>query len=230
MKKIINIALLIFLFASCSHEEVMKYGDAKYIHFTENDTKEIRFSFATKPGIDNYELEIPVTLIGLALNESQEYTISIDTKETTASSSTFEIPTQVFSKGVYEDKIRLTLNKTAELSNEKKIVLKIVANDIFELGPMNFTTKTIYVSNIMSEPAWWADYEDAFFGVYSDAKYSEFIKATDISDLSEMSIEEITALMRDFIYYLRRLDDAGTPAYMEDGITKILDSINYTNA
>ena len=89
---------------------------------------------------------------------------------------------------------------------------------------------TIYVSNILSQPSWWDDeFEYAFLGSYSDEKYTAFIVATGASDLSTLSNNEIIAYVREFIYYLRRMDAAGTPVYEADGVTKVLDSINYTN-
>ena len=232
MKKIIKITLvaLVVLLSSCEAEDIMLFGDANYIHFKESSEKEIRFSFATNPGIDNYELKIPVVLIGLALDSDEEYSVIVDEENSTASASTYELLKQEFRKSVYEDTLKIKLIKTAELSQEKKLVLKIKENNNFEPGPAAYTTKNIYISNVLSEPSWWADFEDAFFGDYSDIKYTEFIKATGVSDLSDMEVEEVTSLVREFIYYLRRLDNAGTPAYMEDGVTKILNSINYTNA
>ena len=65
----------------------------------------------------------------------------------------------------------------------------------------------------------------AFLGDYSDEKYEEFIKATGVSDLSDMDNSEISALCRQFVYYLRELRDNGNEVLEKDG-RPMLDGIN----
>ena len=65
----------------------------------------------------------------------------------------------------------------------------------------------------------------AFLGDYSDEKYEEFIKATGVSDLSDMDNSEISALCRQFVYYLREKRDNGSEVLEKDG-RPMLDGIN----
>ena len=83
-----------------------------------------------------------------------------------------------------------------------------------------------YSVGIISQPDWWnQDFADAFLGTYSNKKYEEFIKATGVSDLSEMDNSEISALCREFVYYLREQRDKGNEIREEDG-SSMLDGIN----
>ena len=71
---------------------------------------------------------------------------------------------------------------------------------------------------IISQPDWWNDdFAAAFLGDYSDEKYEEFIKATGVSDLSDMDNSEISALCRQFVYYLREKRDNGSEVLEKDG-------------
>ena len=83
-----------------------------------------------------------------------------------------------------------------------------------------------YSVGIISQPDWWNDdFAAAFLGDYSDEKYEEFIKATGVSDLSDMDNSEISALCRQFVYYLRELRDNGNEVLEKDG-RPMLDGIN----
>lgn len=218
----------------CTELEIPTFDTAThYIHFKDDVKKETRFSFAVNPGVEEYTIQIPVTLIGMALEADTEYDISLVTEgdlATTASGKTYKISNHMFSKGVYEDFLGVTVYKTDELSEEKRITIKIGENNVFALGPQDYITKVIYISNIMSRPDWWTDeFNAAYLGEYSDIKYEHFIIATGVSDLSKMSNAEISSYVRAFVYYLRELDSKGTPLYEKDGVTKVLSTIRFTN-
>ena len=237
MKKYI-ISLVVLLtggLVSCDRADIPTYSGDSYIHFTQDQEKAVyRFSFATLPGESEYTLKIPMTVIGTRPVEDLPYKIDVVTSGdncTTLSADSYDIPQPVFHKGGFTDTLAVNLHKTAELdTQELKLVLTVQDNENYLMGPEANRLATIYVSNILSQPSWWDDeFEYAFLGSYSDEKYTAFIVATGVSDLSTLSNNEIIAYVREFIYYLRRMDAAGTPVYEADGVTKVLDSINYTN-
>lgn len=222
------------LFSSCNEEELPLYQDRHFVHFTQLSEKPYRFSFATLPGATEYTLKIPMTLIGIQLTEDRPYAIEVVTdgdNATTATTASFSLPDNpVFHAGTFEDELSLKLTDNPELSTERRIVLRVAENGYFQPGPSPYRTATIYVTNKLAQPDWWdSDFEKVFLGTYSDIKYEHFILATGVSDLSEKTSQEVIAYVREFIYYLRRLDDRGETVYESDGKTKVLDTINYTN-
>lgn len=226
--------MLPMLFSSCNEEEMPLYQDQHFVHFTQLSEKPYRISFATMPGTDEYVLKIPMTLIGMQLSEDRSYAIEMVTEGdnvTTATTASYVLPENpIFHANTFEDELSLKLIDNPELSTEKRIVLRIAENEYFRPGPVEYRTATIYVTNTLAQPDWWdSDFETIFLGAYSDIKYREFIIATGVSDLSDKTTEEVTAYVREFIYYLRRLDDQGKTLYESDGKTKVLDTINYTN-
>ncbi|MCM1177454.1 MAG: DUF4843 domain-containing protein [Clostridium sp.] len=232
MKRHIAIFALSALFISCTEEAIGLFDEQHYLHFTNESKKVSRFSFATAPGLDTYVLDVPVTLIGRSLDEDAEYSVEVvfdgDTP-TTASPASFDIPEKpVFHKGIFEDKLPVRLINTEELGQEKRLVIRIVENGSFRLGPVTCRTAVIYFSNVLSRPDWWDDdMAKIYLGDYSDIKYQQFIIATGVTDLKDKSISEITAYVIEFVYYLRELDANGETVYEKDGVTKVLDNIPY---
>ena len=229
----ISVCLTLFTVLACNEDQIDVFGDQNYIHFKQESKKVYRFSFATVPGTDEYEYKIPMTLIGKALSEDKEYGIQVVTEGaelvTTATEASYQLPQSlIFKKNVYEDTLRLTFTNNAELSQEKLLVLKVVDNDNFKVGPIKNQTAVIYLSNYLVQPDWWdEDMTNIFLGEYSDIKYQQFILATGITDMSQMTSLQVTAYVSTFVYYLRALDEQGTPVYEADNQTKVLDTIPY---
>lgn len=228
--------ILVFLaslvaLASCKEEEILKFGDQRYLHFKEPfEKKAYRFSFATTPGADEHTIKIPLSLIGRVGERNKEYKLEVvrDGKmPSTISSSSFSLPkTPLFRSMAVEDTLEVKLINTADLKTERLLHLKIAENEEFKLGPVEYRSAYIYVSNVLSQPDWWnADMKKVFLGEYSDIKYKNFIIATGVTDLKGASIAKINALVMQFVYYLQNLDAQGKTLYEADGKTKVLDTV-----
>lgn len=237
-----GISVCTALAAGCEEQELPTFDTSThYVHFEKTWDEVTRFSFRLNPGNDEYLMKIPVTLIGTCLSESAEYAVSIVTQDdpfvandgtryaTTASDAVYDIVSHSFSPGVYSDYLEIRLKNAPELQEEKCIVLRIGSNGNFIQGPVQYLTSILYVSDIISRPAWWTDnFADLFLGTYSDIKYEHFIIATGLTDIPEdMPVAEISAYVRMFIYYLREKDAANETVYEADGITKVLDTISF---
>lgn len=222
-----------FSLIGCTEDTLDVFGDQNYIHFKQESKKVYRFSFATVPGQNEYDLEIPMTLIGKALTQDKEYSVEVVSKGeglvTTASSASYKLPKSIlFRKDMYEDTLKIHLTNNAELNEEKLLVLKVADNDNFKVGPVKNQTAVIYLSNYLVQPDWWNDdMTTIFLGEYSDIKYQQFIVATGITDMSKMTSLEVTAYVSTFVYYLRALDQQGKTVYEADNQTKVLDTIPY---
>lgn len=230
---IISVCLTFFTLMGCAEDQIDLFGDQNYIHFKQESKKVYRFSFATVPGVDEYEYKIPMTLIGQALSEDKEYAVEVVTEGddlvTTATSKSYTLSqSNVFQKNVFEDTLRIQLKNNAELSNEKLLVLKVADNENFKVGPVKNQKAYIYLSNYLVQPDWWDDdMSSIFLGEYSDIKYQQFIVATGITDMTGMTSLQVTAYVSTFIYYLRALDEEGKTVYESDNLTKVLDTIPY---
>ena len=234
-KKSIILAFLASLvaLASCKEEEILKFGDQRYLHFKEPFEKTAyRFSFATVPGVDEHTIKIPLSLIGKTWEQNAEYKLEVvkdGEMPSTISSASFSLPkTPLFRGKVVEDTLEVKLINTADLNKERLLHLKIAENEMFKLGPVDFRSAYIYVSNVLSQPDWWnEDMKKIFLGEYSDIKYHHFIVATGVTDLKGAQIAKIKVLVKQFIYYLKNLDAQGKTLYEADGKTKVLDTIPY---
>ena len=156
------------------------------------------------------------------------YRLEIDPAKTTAPSEAYDLdPNPVIQAGMFTGETYVTVHRTAVMDEkEVDIAVRIVEGGDFLPGPTTNCLRIIRVSNIISQPDWWnQDFADAFLGTYSNKKYEEFIKATGVSDLSEMDNSEITALCREFVYYLREQRDLGNEIFDEDS-SSMLDGIN----
>lgn len=234
-KKYIILVLLAGLvaLASCKEEEILKFGNQRYLHFKEPFEKTAyRFSFATAPGVSEHTIKIPLSLIGKTLEESKEYKLEVvkDGKmPSTISNASFSLPkTTLFRNLAVEDTLAVKLVNTDELKTEKLLHLRILENEEFKLGPVEYRSAYIYVSNVLSQPDWWnEEMTKVFLGKYSDIKYQNFIIATRVTDLKEAQLAKIKAVVHQFVYYLKNLDAQGKTLYEADGKTKVLDTIPY---
>lgn len=226
-----SIAVILSL-ASCKEDTLDVFGSERYIHFTEDQTKEFRYSFATAaPGTSEYTIKLPMEFIGRSLESDLNFSVSVVSNgdlASTAATTDYTIGQTVFHKDSFKDSLNVTLRNSDALSTEKRLTLRLTENENFKLGPEKNCVAVIYFSNVLSKPSWWAGtIEKTFLGEYSDIKYQHFIVATGVTDLEGMETLKIKALVTSFIYYLRDLAEKGTPAYESDGKTELLATIPY---
>ena len=82
MKKMLLFAMaLVLAFSACSKEDVPLYdGNANFIQFADANTDTVMFSFMFHPTVEangEYELAIPVKILGLARDNDRAYKVSI---------------------------------------------------------------------------------------------------------------------------------------------------------
>lgn len=226
---------IIFAFAAvllgagaCNEQGLPTYGDGRYVYFTESSDQIVRFSFRTTPGQDERTIRLGVETVSRTPEQTMGYRLEIDPSKTTAPAEAYELdPNPVIEAGSFTGETYVKIHKTAVMDEkEVDIAVRIVEGGDYLPGPTTNCLRIIRVSNLIAQPDWWnQEFADAFLGTYSDKKYEEFIKATGVSDLSEMDNSEIMALCREFVYYLREQRDQGNEILDEDG-SSMLDGIN----
>ncbi len=237
MKRLIFIctALAVAL-SACKSEEIPTYSGDSYIYFDKPSDRSTSVSFAVMPGEDEYELRIPVTVVGKMPSADKAFAVRVVTtgdNSTTLSSASYELPdAPIIHAGLYKDYLSVILRRTTEIDGlEKKLVIAIDNNENYKVGMTAHSTATIFVGDLLIRPDWWTtQVSTIFLGPYSEEKYMAFITATGEWDMSEVNADDFVSYVRTFIYYLRRMDDEHTTVYESDGTTKVLDSITYTNA
>ena len=229
MKKLIYLlAVAAFGAGACSEEGLPTYGGDRYVYFVQKSDEIVRFSFKTTPGKDERTIRLAVETVSRTPGETLGYKLEIDPEKTTAPAGSYELdPNPVIPAGSFSGETYVRVRKT-DIMDEKEvdIAVRIVEGGAYRPGPTSNSLRIIRVSNIISRPDWWNDdFAAAFLGDYSDEKYEEFIKATGVSDLSDKDNSEISALCRQFVYYLRELRDNGNEVLEKDG-RPMLDGIN----
>lgn len=223
MKKIFLILLfLTLLFAACNERGFQTYHGGRFISFmTDYKQDSIITSFYFIPTESEMEIELPVQLAGLPLEEDEKFTVSVVKEETTADASNYELlPEYTFAAGQATDTIIVKLLKSDLLNTGRvKLVLTVDATETLQLGQTELRKAKIIFSNLADQPSWWKDeIEEVYLGPFTAKKYQTFIIAVgaENADLSDKESIEVWDLARQFKYYLRAQEEAGTPILDED--------------
>ena len=231
---ILIIALAVSAFA-CKKQEIPTFGEERFIHFASDTTKKMILSFAVMPGVTEYDLGVPLTMIGQLQSEALNYEVSVVTSgpnKTTLSDQSYDLPANpTFKAGQYADTLWVKLYRTAELEgHEFKLTLQLASNANYTANYRLHSYKEIFVSDKLVRPEWWTTaFANTYLGPYSDNKYLAFIEATGENDLTGLSPLDLGSYVRMFVYWLRAKDAAGETVYESDNTTKVLDSITYAN-
>lgn len=189
--KIFACLSLLFLLTNCKENndlftydtsKAFIYFDLKYSAINGNITTtkgvdSLEFSFVNVDLVtDEYVLNIPVKISGLAVDYDRSYSISVVDDESTLETQNFKIVKSLIQKGKYTDTLKIEFKKHEELKIKKKrLTVRFEANDNFELGYFNNQKMKIDVSNILMRPTWWNTWQPVF-GNYSQEKYQVWVK------------------------------------------------------
>lgn len=229
----------LLVLSSCQKEGLTDYDQSlRYLYIpTIEDANLATLSFQHHLGVEDYEIQFPVKLVGQQLTEDQTYLIEVvnDEKLTTAKPEDYTLlKEQVFHAGVFEDVVKLTLHKTDNLKDEKvlSLTIRLVPNENFDVGhymgdPLHKWTNESLTASVtfndkISRPDWWNDrITKRFLGTYSDNKYRYFIESTGVSDLTDFSFTELRTLSLQF-----KADLVKHPEWKEEDGSPIIVVVN----
>ncbi len=212
--------------SSCKKDGIDTYQAGRYIQFDQSYQDTIALSFFLYPNENEFQVPLPVELIGKITAQDLAYTIKADSA-TTATSSVYSLPASFsLGQGKPIDTAWIKVIKQPELQGkEVLLVLDITGSSDLKPGKTDNIRRVIRISDKISKPTWWdATMEAYYLGKYSDKKFSTFIQVVGTGDLSIYSAEQQRGLMLEFKYYLIKMRDAGTPVLEDDG-TDMLSSI-----
>lgn len=229
----------IFALPGCDRREIPVFGEERHIHFSSDTTVKAVVSFAVMPGVTEYTLGIPVTMIGRVQEQDLPYSVRVVTdgpNATTLPQQAYELPASpVFRSHRYEDTLYVKLHRLPELGGKEfRLRLEVATNDHYTADFPLHMHKEITVGDKLVQPSWWTttgtgNITSSYLGAYSDIKLLSFIEATGVNDLTGMDNLLVGTYVRIFVYWLREKDKAGETVYEADGTTKVLSTITYAN-
>ncbi|MFV0505745.1 MAG: DUF4843 domain-containing protein [Bacteroidales bacterium] len=249
MKNITTIIVMIAiaLASSCKEDDLGTYEGEDNIYFSNAvfqhslnseyiDTTAISFAFEAS-SVMQKTVNIPVRTQGKITDYDRSYKVSVG-GNTTATEGTHFMPIpneQTFHAGKEIDTLRVTLNRTDDLTNTTlKIQLKLLPNDDFntemqeiEQGDKTVSciTYTISFNDILEKPSGWNTTYDYILGEYSRKKWTLVcqlmdwpLNKLDIASSPGMPTTGLAMIAGGKLKaYLLKMEAAGTPILEEDG-------------
>lgn len=202
MKKIRNILVLLLsmsgVFTSCE-EDYTYYEDSKTtVHFKykegENDMK---LSFITHVDGKPIERAFPLEIAGYASDRDRTVELEIVDENTTAVKDVhYNLPDRLtFRGGRYHDTLKITFYNTDPVleNEERRLYIRIKANDDFDNGIHYLQHLDIHFTNEVQEPVCWGNrnvysYMYYYFGTYSKMKHRYILVSNGIEELPDRYI------------------------------------------
>lgn len=193
-----------FSFFACSEDELKKYDSEYYLFFTtKNGVDTTKFSFTHFPLEEEHTVQFEINLIGDPLGEDTEYCLSVIDSLTTARKDQYKMPSPVFRAGQTKDTLEVTLVKTDDLEDNVTLVLALEANEHFQPGLAGMRQVKVTFNNTFSKPLWWkGKIQTLYLGTFSKKKFEEFVKYTNVSDLTDMDMSVVRMLSLKFKAYV----------------------------
>ena len=206
--------LLLFMVSlfSCTEKVVEPYSDSNYVYFANNSEDTTNFSFFFYNNAAEVSFPIEVKYAGDLLTKDTRFRVVIDAKGTTIDPRFVEIPefftlkpsTEVDEEGqLISQKVNIKLINNVHFDNYKDtLTIKIIdGGDCLSVGTREYGYAVIIVTSMAAKPIWWdEDITDVYLGEYSDKKYSHFMLATKVYDLTDMS----SGIIRDYSLRFKR--------------------------
>lgn len=206
------------LLPGCEETEIPTWKSSQYVHFVNYSADTVSFTFMLHPDRDEYELAIPVALIGSPADRDQTYSvIAIDSLSDAVAGTHYELPhPAVFRTGRVTDSLYVTLKLTEDMKTHAyRLAILLMDNENFRRGPTDYLITYVKISNKVAKPAWWSSNVTTYYlGKYSDKKFDLFIRVTGVIDMTGMSTSEMREYALQFTYWLMAQD---TPVLEDNG-------------
>ena len=224
MKRLMIILILFTCIWACSEDKFDAYDAGYYIYMEgASATDSVDLSFFNYPDMERVEIPVYVSYAGKILTGNKVFKLTVNQEKTTAKAENYLVPDEfVFRAGFYTDTVKITLVKTTAIENTKvRLVLNLEATSDFQVGQEGRRETTILFTAKKDKPLWWnANITENYLGEYSEAKFTEFVRATKVHDLTGMKDEDFRYYALMFKYYLQEVKDrTGKP--IMDGLEEM---------
>ena len=205
MKRYILLALTTLLLFSCDKDNIERFSGERLLYFSMRNQDSVFLSFSHYPNDNVRQVACEVQLVGDPLDEPMGYNLEIVDSLTTATTEDYELDLNpVFPSHQIKDTIYITLKRTARLQDDNcYLVFTIKENEVFQPGFVEQRLFRVVFDDMPSQPLWWDDeIERVYLGEYSPLKYSEFIRCTGVTDLTDLDPSKKRALALEFKDYI----------------------------
>lgn len=115
----------------CSKDEIEPYAaDASSVYFTTNN---VEHSFLDTPDAESCDIEVPVSILGPAVDYDRAIAYEIDPELTTAPDDKYEITSAVVEAGALSGAIRVRIYNDAALEDARyTVAFRMLSNEFFE--------------------------------------------------------------------------------------------------
>ncbi|MCO4292444.1 DUF4843 domain-containing protein [Solitalea sp. MAHUQ-68] len=249
MRLLINFCIVSFsvlFLASCESDELETYSGPSSIYFSNavgfsiNSTPldTLMYSFGRTPAsISSVTLTYPVKITGSLADKDRFFAVKVDDSSTLKENIDFSILTDslIIKAGKSTGTVKLTVKRTPEMKTQnQKIYISLVSNENFVTEISNkkvmrdktvkkiLTTKFVINDFLVAPPRWLASY----LGPFGINKYTILVNQLEVdpdrlysNTSSSYSVAECASMGVALSRYLKNQSDAGTPVYIEDGVT-----------
>jgi hypothetical protein len=188
MKRSLYISIIILIAVSCKRDALLTYNTADNVYFNYNrgfnvwlDSMDVSFANRDASVRDTFLL-IPLAVTGVAAAADRPFKVVVDPASTALAGIHYELPEAVIHAGKVQDTLRLHFKRAADLaSGEKKLVLKLVANEFFKTDlpyrmingaaqdTLDLLSFSISASDLLVPGPYW-DVYSTYFGKFSTRK------------------------------------------------------------
>ncbi|WDF68401.1 DUF4843 domain-containing protein [Sphingobacterium oryzagri] len=208
MKKILVIAVTLFLFFGCSKNEHLLYTEKRALSFANRSPlttgDSLVYSFVSNAVQGNRDtLYLPLRLTGDLLTQELPFSLEVAPGSTAQEHVHYEFTPTIFPADTATHNYPIILLRTPELVTETRTLnLSIVANDNFDVGPLSnetavvrgvvsrrsYETVKLQLTDRLVRPSWWGFAENYYYGSYSEVRYRFMIETCGITDFSYLTL------------------------------------------
>lgn len=234
------LTIITVLVTACKKESPAIYASDNDIYFsyrtTNIATDTIQKSFGMRPGVTTDSAAVPVRLMGNLYAQNRLYALVLDKSQTTAvegkhfvlpPADSFYIPANATT-----DTFKVQIMRTADLRDTTlRIVFHLVPNQFFTTSmsvydeaaasPVSAKMFTVYISDVLPEPAIWAASVD-YLGAYSREKLELMASTLSLGinyffGTTVYSASQLSNYGKQFQVYLNAQRAAGKTVYEKGG-------------
>ena len=237
-------------FIACTEDEIDTFSGTDTLYFqwsidgtndeflapsTRTDSTSVSFTFAAAEVLDSVFM-VPVKVLGNVTSIDRPFTVEVLPSSTAVEGVHFSMPENLFiPANEIITFVPITLMRTPEMQTEVfSIEIGLVPNNHFitdYYGTIESSTTykllkynefKISVSDILTEPGTWANFQIYYLGDFSAKKFRLFAEVNEIPlpdnwDTEYPSIGTFRARVRVLKAYLQEQKNNGTPVLEEDG-------------
>lgn len=193
MNKLITIALLALITASCEKKDITAFKAEEAVNFIDTNVVAYEYSFLGNPSSE-YVFELPVRVIGNSADHDRTFKAeAVKDSATSAPDNLYEILGGTVKAGEFRGMLRVKLKNAPQLATSKvSLRVKLTSSDDFNMGNRESSTFIVRWTEQIVVPSW------SFFRYYfttagSTQAYKLIVQTTGLKTLTNAEHRALTA-------------------------------------